>query len=41
MTSAYRLVVELTEVLLFDRLEMISSPSFTTFPLLIEKVRRR
>lgn len=35
------LVVELTEVLLFDLLEIIESPQFTTVPLLIENVRKR
>lgn len=39
--STYLLVVEFTEVLLFDRLEMIESPQFTTVPLLIENVRSR
>jgi hypothetical protein len=35
------LVVELTDVLLLDRRDMIESPQLTTVPLLIEKVRRR
>lgn len=35
------LVVELTEVLLFDLLDMIESPQLTTVPLLMEKVRNR
>lgn len=37
----YRLVVELTLVLLRDRLDIIESPQLTTVPLLIEKVRNR
>ena len=35
------LVVELTEVLDFDRREIMESPQFTTVPLLMEKVRSR
>lgn len=37
----YRLVVELTLVLLRERRDMIESPQLTTVPLLIENVRRR
>jgi hypothetical protein len=35
------LVVEFTDVLLFDRLEIIESPQFTTVPFEIENVRKR
>lgn len=41
ITRAHLLVVELTEVLLLERLDMISSPQLTTVPLLIENVRNR
>lgn len=37
----YRLVVELTLVLLRERRDIIESPQLTTVPLLIENVRRR
>lgn len=37
----YRLVVELTLVLLRERREIIESPQLTTVPLLIENVRNR
>lgn len=39
--STYRLVVELTLVLLRERRDIIESPQLTTVPLLIENVRRR
>lgn len=39
--KTYRLLVELTDVLLRDRREMIESPQLTTVPLLIENVRNR
>ena len=35
------LVVEFTEVLLLERLEIIESPQLTTVPLLIENVLNR
>lgn len=37
----YRLVVELTLVLLRERRDIIESPQLTTVPLLIENVRSR
>lgn len=37
----YRLVVELTLVLLRERRDIIESPQLTTVPLLIENVRNR
>lgn len=39
--ETYRLVVELTLVLLRDLREMMESPQLTTVPLLMENVRRR
>lgn len=39
--QAHLLVVEFTEVLLLDRLEIIESPQLTTVPLLIENVLNR
>lgn len=39
--KTYRLVVELTLVLLRDRRDIIESPQLTTVPLLIENVRNR
>lgn len=41
MVITYRLVIELTLVLLRDRRDIIESPQLTTVPLLIENVRRR
>lgn len=37
----YLLFVELTLVLLRERRDIIESPQFTTFPLLMEKCRKR
>jgi hypothetical protein len=41
LCPTHLLVVEFTDVLLFDRLEIIESPQFTTVPFEIENVRKR